>query len=208
MDYDDDNLKTISKIKLKLTYGDPNNIRTVCQRVSLCDLQMGENNIKITSKKILRLFRHSNLTQIFHASLIITYGGLSEVTIDGGDFTVQPNTQYPDSDSSYDSDDSYSCYSSGSCDSCDSCDSSSDSSYCSDSSSDSSCDSDSSDSCYESDSSGSCYESDSSDSSDSLDSSDSSCDLDSCYSSDILDILDSSDSSCDLDSCYSSDSVY
>ena len=200
MDYDDDNLKTISKIKLKLTYGDPSYIRTIYQRVSLCELQTGENNIKITSKKILRLFRHSSLSQIFHASLIITYGGLSEVTIDGGDFTVQPNTQYPDSDSSYDSDDSYSCYSSGSCDSCDS---SSDSSYCSDNSSDNS--SDSSDSSYESDSSGSCYESDSSDSLDSSDSSDSSCDSDSCYSSDSS---DSSDSSCDLDSCYSSDSVY
>ena len=62
MDITIDSLKTISKIKLKLTYGDPNNIRTICQRVSLCDLQMGENNIKITSKKILRLFRHSSLS--------------------------------------------------------------------------------------------------------------------------------------------------
>ena len=160
-----DNLETVSKIKLKLTYGDPIDIKTVYQRVNICNLKVGENNIIITCKKILRLFRNSNLYGIFKTSLIITYGGLSEVTIIGGDFTPPPNTQYPDSDSSYESD------SSDSSDSYDNSDSSDSSSSCYSSDS-----SDSSDSSYDSES---CYSSDTSDSSDISDS------LSSCYESDI-----------------------
>ena len=155
-------LKVVTKIKLKLTYGEPTYIRTVYNTLDICNLKMGENKIKIRSKKILGLFRNSNLYGIFKTSLIITYGGISEVTIIGGDFIPPPNTQYPESDSSYESDSSDSCDSSYESDSSSSC-------YTSGSS-------DSSDSSYDSES---CYSSDTSDSSDIYDS------FSSCYDSDI-----------------------
>ena len=132
-------VSTITSVKIELTYGDINDTKTICHRINISELKMGENKIIITSRRMIRLLRCSSLYEIFNLSLVIIYGDISRVVYTITDFPQPPATlchDCYDSDSSDSSDDSSSCCSDSSDDSCSCCSDCSDDSCscCSDSS--------------------------------------------------------------------------
>ena len=58
---------TITRVKLVLTYGDTINTRTVCEHINISKLKIGENKIRITNRKIIRLLRRSSLYEVINS---------------------------------------------------------------------------------------------------------------------------------------------